>query len=93
MPKVHKNSEMRGLFPKTRRNLHAQVNINPVTNRKNNDGDKIMSELNAKEYKRFEEIKRIRADGGEYWLARKNSGFDIGDHFAGVSKMVGIGIR
>jgi DNA-damage-inducible protein D len=75
-----------------------------------------MSELKAKEYKRFEELKHIRADGGEYWLARelsveldyvqwrnfskvldkaklacKNSGFDIDDHFAEVSKMVEIG--
>ncbi|MDR1061199.1 MAG: DNA damage-inducible protein D [Clostridiales bacterium] len=31
-----------------------------------------MSELNAKEYKRFEDIKHIR-DGGEYWLARELS--------------------
>jgi DNA-damage-inducible protein D len=75
-----------------------------------------MSELNAKEYKRFEDIKHIRADGSEYWFARelsleldyvqwrnftkvldkaklacKNSGFDIDDHFAEVSKMVEIG--
>ena len=77
-----------------------------------------MSELKAKEYKRFEDIKRIRDDESEYWLARelsdvldytqwrnftkvldkarlacKNSGFDIDDHFAEVSKMVGIGSR
>jgi hypothetical protein len=26
----------------------------------------LMSELNAKEYKRFEDIKHIRDDGGEY---------------------------
>jgi DNA-damage-inducible protein D len=32
-----------------------------------------MSELNAKEYKRFEDIKHIRDDGGEYWLARELS--------------------
>lgn len=75
-----------------------------------------MSELKAKEYRRFEELKHIRADGGEYWLARelsieldyaqwrnfskvldkaklacKNSGFDIVNHFAEVSKMVEIG--
>ena len=30
-----------------------------------------MSELKAKEYKRFEDIKRVRADGSEYWLARE----------------------
>jgi DNA-damage-inducible protein D len=30
-----------------------------------------MSELNAKEYKCFEDIKRIRDDGSEYWLARE----------------------
>ena len=29
-----------------------------------------MSELNAKEYKQFEDIKITRADGSEYWLAR-----------------------
>ena len=75
-----------------------------------------MSALNAKEYKRFEDIRHIRADGCEYWLARefsaeldyvqwrnfskvldkaklacKNSGFDVDDHFAEVSKMVMIG--
>ena len=32
-----------------------------------------MSELKAKEYKRFENIKHIRENGGEYWLARKLS--------------------
>jgi DNA-damage-inducible protein D len=72
-----------------------------------------MSELKAKEYKRFEDIKHIRDDGGEYWFARelsaeldysqwrnfskvldkaklacKNSGFDIDDHFAEVSKTI-----
>ena len=72
-----------------------------------------MSQLNAKEYKRFEDIKHLREDGSEYWLARelsveldyiqwrnfskvldkarlacKNSGFDIDDHFAEVSKKV-----
>ena len=30
-----------------------------------------MSELKAKEYKRFEDIKHIRADGSEYWSARE----------------------
>ena len=29
-----------------------------------------MSNLNANEYKRFEDIKIIRADGSEYWAAR-----------------------
>jgi DNA-damage-inducible protein D len=72
-----------------------------------------MGELKAKEYKRFEDIKHFRADGGEYWLARelsveldyvqwrnftkvldkaklacKNSGFDVDDHFAEVSKTI-----
>jgi DNA-damage-inducible protein D len=32
-----------------------------------------MSELKAKEYKRFEDIKHIHNDGGEYWLAREMS--------------------
>ena len=30
-----------------------------------------MKELNAKEYKRFEDIKQIRPDGTEYWSARE----------------------
>ncbi|MCL2812947.1 MAG: DNA damage-inducible protein D [Clostridia bacterium] len=30
-----------------------------------------MNELKAKEYKRFESIKHLRADGSEYWLARE----------------------
>lgn len=30
-----------------------------------------MSRLNAKEYKRFEEIKRVHEDGSEYWSARQ----------------------
>ena len=75
-----------------------------------------MSDLKAKEYKKFEDIKVIRADGSEYWPARelapvleyvqwrnfskvmeramiacKNSGFEIVNHFAEVSKMVDIG--
>jgi DNA-damage-inducible protein D len=32
-----------------------------------------MSELNAKEYKRFEDIKHIRDGSGEYWFARELS--------------------
>jgi DNA-damage-inducible protein D len=32
-----------------------------------------MSDLNAKEYRRFEDIKHIRDDGSEYWLARELS--------------------
>jgi DNA-damage-inducible protein D len=32
-----------------------------------------MSELTAREYRRFEELKHVRADGGEYWLARELS--------------------
>ncbi len=75
-----------------------------------------MGELNAKEYKRFEDIKRIRGDGKEYWLARelapileytqwrnftkvmekamiacKNSGRNVPDDFAEVSKIVEAG--
>jgi len=75
-----------------------------------------MSNLQAAEYKRFEDIKIVRPDGSEYWLARElapvleyvqwrnftkvmdramiacqNSGFNVNDHFAEVSKMVGIG--
>jgi len=30
-----------------------------------------MSKLNAQEYKRFEDIKYTRSDGGEFWLARE----------------------
>jgi len=30
-----------------------------------------MSDLKAKEYKQFEEIKHIRGDGSEYWSARE----------------------
>ena len=30
-----------------------------------------MSKLIAKEYKRFEDIKTVRADGSEYWSARE----------------------
>ena len=30
-----------------------------------------MSKLNAKEYKRFEDIKIVRADGREFWSARE----------------------
>ena len=30
-----------------------------------------MSELKATEYKKFEDIKHIRADGSEYWSARE----------------------
>ena len=30
-----------------------------------------MSELKTKEYKLFEDIKHIREDGSEYWLARE----------------------
>ena len=32
-----------------------------------------MSQLNAKEYKRFEDIKHTRNDRSEYWLARELS--------------------
>ena len=30
-----------------------------------------MKELKAREYKRFEDIKQIRADGTEFWAARE----------------------
>ena len=30
-----------------------------------------MSNLKAKEYKKFEDIKHIRKDGSEYWSARE----------------------
>ena len=76
----------------------------------------IMSNLQAKEYKSFEEIKRTKEDGTEYWYARElsevlqykqwrnfakvidraklacqNSGRDIDDDFAEVSKIVEAG--
>ena len=33
-------------------------------------GDFVMSNLVAKEYKCFEDIKKVRTDGSEYWCAR-----------------------
>ena len=76
-----------------------------------------MRELKASEYKKFEEIKRFRADGTEYWSARElaialeytqwrnfskvvdramiaceNSGHNILDDFAEVSKIVEAGV-
>lgn len=75
-----------------------------------------MSNLQAEEYKNFEEIKNVREDGTEYWSARelskvlqyiqwrnfakvidraklacKNSGKNIDDDFAEVSKIVEAG--
>ncbi len=75
-----------------------------------------MSTLIAKEYKCFEDIKNIRADGSEYWNARdlaltldytqwrnfqkvidramiacENSGHDVANDFAEVSKIVNAG--
>lgn len=75
-----------------------------------------MSNIQAEEYKNFEEIKRIRKDGTEYWNARElsevleykqwrnfmkvidraklacqNSGRNIDDDFAEVSKIVEAG--
>ena len=75
-----------------------------------------MSNLQAKEYKSFEDIKRTKEDGTEYWYARElsevlqykqwrnflkvidraklacqNSGRDIDDDFAEVSKIVEAG--
>ena len=34
-------------------------------------GGQMMSKLQADEYKLFEDIKKIRKDGSEYWLARE----------------------
>ena len=76
----------------------------------------ILSNLQAEEYKNFEQIKKIRKNGTEYWNARelsevlqyvqwrnfakvidraklacKNSGRNIDDDFAEVSKIVEAG--
>lgn len=37
----------------------------------NNCGGLYMKQLIAEEYKRFEDIKRIREDGSEFWSARE----------------------
>ena len=75
-----------------------------------------MTELKAKEYKKFEDIKHIREDGSEFWsagelagaleytqwrnfskvieramIACENSGHDVSDDFAEVSKIVDAG--
>jgi len=75
-----------------------------------------MSNLIAREYKSFEETKRMSEDGVEFWYARelaavleyvqwrnfakvltramlacKNSGYEVADHFAEVSKIVEAG--
>lgn len=75
-----------------------------------------MTKLNAKEYKKFEDIKQIREDGSDFWSARElanaleytqwryfskvieramiaceNSGHDLFDDFAEVSKIVDAG--
>lgn len=75
-----------------------------------------MTELKAKEYKKFEDIKHIREDGSKFWSARElagaleytqwrnfskvieramiaceNSGHDVSDDFAEVSKIVDAG--
>ena len=75
-----------------------------------------MSDLNGKEYSKFEQIKHIRDDGSEYWSARElaialeytqwrnftnvisramiaceNSGHNVSDDFAEVSKIVEAG--
>ena len=76
----------------------------------------ILSNLQAEEYKSFEEIKKLKEDGTEYWYARElsevlqyaqwrnfskvidraklacqNSGRNIDDDFAEVSKIVEAG--
>ncbi len=76
-----------------------------------------MLNLKAKEYKPFEDIKKVRNDGSEYWSARdlavaleysqwrnfdkvikramiacENSGHNVFDDFAEVSKIVEEGI-
>ena len=81
-------------------------------------GGVFMSNLKAKEYKLFEDIKRVRYDGTEYWAARelapvleyvqwrnfskvldramlacRNSGFNVADQFADVSKLIEMPIK
>lgn len=36
-----------------------------------------MTELKAKEYKKFEDIKHIREDGSEFWSARVGGCFRV----------------
>ncbi len=50
-----------------------------------------MSNLEAIEYKPFEAIKHLSDDGSEFWNACKNSGYEVVDHFAEVSKIVEAG--
>jgi len=82
----------------------------------NDNGVMVMSDLQAKEYKSFEDIKKLNKEGIEYWSARElsgvleykqwrnfakvidraklacqNSGRNIDDDFAEVSKIVDAG--
>jgi|GEM_PF-6670475 len=52
-----------------------------------------MAIIEAKEYKSFEEIKQADENGAEFsksnrtrYACLQNSGFDLGEHFAEVSK-------
>jgi DNA-damage-inducible protein D len=47
-----------------------------------------MSDLNAREYKQFEDIKHIRDDGSEYWSARELAQIRESSKWENFSKVI-----